>query len=335
MTESIVPENTKKIVLGHPLSGALYAYFDKEINDGRFIKSSKTHSYYKTLYGKHYETYIDLALTLSLIYDIVIVPAADTAFPDSSKYQQNNGEYYNPEFGLYFTWRDDANYRHIIDEKKQRALEDKQVSALLWNIPKHAHGQIVSEVFFELSMANKFNATLFTLGKRQALAKRIVEIESEKRLEFSQANQLKIVSSYLDITGLLFQPMNIQSFYYLKTEKDLREYSSAFLKVVEDFNSENAIDIKRELLLLIKEAISKEKLNSKVSGIFEGSSTIMNYIGLIPIAGTVAGVIGIGTDLAAKGIDKINDKHKWYEFASQIEKTKSMERINMALKNIV
>jgi hypothetical protein len=333
MTDNIIPNDKTKIVLGHPLSGALYAYFDKELNDGRNIEISKAHSYYKTLYGKYFETYIDIALTLSLIYDTVILPAADNSFPDYFKYLRN-GEYYNPEFGLYFTWSDDANYRHIVDDKIKGAIADKEVSALLWNIPKHVHEQIIGEVYFELSMANKFNATLFTLGRRQALAKRIAEIENEKTPDLSQTSRIKVVSNYLEITGLLFQPMEIQSFYYLKTEKDLREYSTSFLNVVENFTPENQTNIKRELLLLIKEAISKDKLHSKISGVFEGSSTLMDYVGIIPYAGTVAGLVGIGTDWAARGVDKLNKKHKWYELAPQIEKMKSKQRINAALKDI-
>jgi len=333
MSDISIPNDLTKIVLGHPLSGALYAYFDKELNEGRHIESSKTQSYYKTLYGKHFETYIDIALTLSLIYDTVILPAADNAFPDYEKYE-SNGEYYNPEFGLYFTWRDEANYRYTINEKIQRAIADLEVSALLWNIPKHVHEQIIGEVFFELSMANKFDATLYTLGRRQAIAKRIAQIENDKSTEFSEISKIKVVSSYLEITGLLFQPMDIQSFYYLKTEKDLREYSNSFLKVMEDFLADNPSEVKRELLLLIKEAISKDKLNSKISGVFEGSLTIMNYVGLIPVAGTIAGLVGIGSDLASRGVEKLNKKHKWYEFASQIEKMKSLERINAALKDI-
>ena len=31
------------------------------------------HSYYKTLYGKHFNYYVDISLTLSLIYDTVIL----------------------------------------------------------------------------------------------------------------------------------------------------------------------------------------------------------------------------------------------------------------------
>ncbi len=329
----MIPNDSKKIVLGHPLSGALYAYFDKELNEGHHVESSKYHSYYKTLYGKHFESFIDIALSLSLIYDTIILPAADNPVPDYSKYQ-TNGEYYNPEFGLYFTWLDEANYSHIVTDKVRHLLADKEISSMLWKIPKHVHEQIIREVLFELSMAKRFNATLFTLGKRQALAKRISQIENSEEPKLSEKNKIRVISSYLDITGLLFQPMDIQSFYYLKTENDLREYSKSFLNVIENYSPENPSDIKRDLLLLIKEAISKDNLNSKISGVFEGSSTLMNYIGLIPVAGTVAGLVGIGTDLAARGVDKFNEKNKWYEFASQIEKFKSLEKINKALKDI-
>lgn len=329
----LIPKNTKKIVLGHPLSGALYAYFDKELNQGRHIEASKYHAYYKTLYGKHFESFIEIALALSLIYETVILPAADNPVPGYNKYE-TNGEYYNPEFGLYFTWRDEANYRHVIDEKINQAIADKEIGAMLWSIPKHVHQQIVGEVYFELSMANKFDATLFTLGRRQAIARRIPQIENEKEPKLSKVTPIKTVSSYLDITGLLFQPLDVQSFYYLKTERDLREYSTSFLRIIEEFSPDNSRDIKRELLLLIKDAIDRDKLNSKISGIFEGGSTLMDYVGLIPVAGTVAGIASIGTDWAAKGINKLNQKNKWYEFAGQIVKTKSMSKINSALKDI-
>jgi hypothetical protein len=327
----LISSNSTKIVLGHPLSGALYAYFDKELNGGHHIEASKHHRYYKTLYGKHYETYIDIALTLCLIYENVILIAADNPVPDYNKYE-TDGEYYNPDFGLYFTWRDEANF--IIEDEVQHALEDKEIQSLLWNIPKLVHGQIIKEVYFELSMASKFDAALFTLGKRQALAKRIVQIDEKENPEFHPLHEIKLVSSYLDITGLLFQPLEIQAFYYLKTEKDLRDYSNAFLKVLESFSPDNPKEIKRELLLLIREAISKDKLNSRAAGIFEVGSNLMNYIGLIPIVGTAAGLVGIGADWTSKGLDKLSDKHKWYELAPQIQKTKSMHKIQTALANL-
>ncbi len=334
MNLSTIPNDSNKIVLGDPLSGALLAYFDKELNDGKHIEKSKTLIYYKTIYGNHFETYIDVSLTLLLIYDIVILAPVENSFPDRIKHEYN-GEYYNSELGICIPRILYSNSDLLQSVKKiKRALSDKEVLALLWNLPKQAHYQIISQVILELTMAKNYNAPLFTLGKRQALAKRIAEIEYERTPELSQTNRINVISSYLDITGLLFKPMDLQSFYYLKTEKDLREYSTSFLKVVEDFKPENPKDIKRELLLLIKEAISKDKLHSKISGVFEGSSTIMNYVGLIPVAGTVAGLVGIGTDWAARGVDKLNEKHKWYELASQIEKIKSMDRINAALKNI-
>lgn len=322
---------SSKIVLGHPLSGAIYAYFDKELNEGYSTKSAN--SYYKTLYGKHFESYIDIALTLALIYDNVILSAADNAIPDSQKYQ-SGGEYYNPDFGLYLAWGSEVIHYDFLEEKIKNILQDSQIKNLLNGIPIPAHWQIIREVYLDLEMANKFNAPLFTLGRRQALAQRVSEIEQFGETEMSGKTQIKIISNYLDITGLLFQPVDIQSFYYLKSEKDLRDYSKSFLDLINNYQHDESIDLRKQLLLAIKEAMSKDSLNSKTSGIFNVSSTVMNYVGLIPVAGTVAGLVGIGAELAATGLDKVNEKNKWYEFASQIEKTKSMERIHSALKDI-
>jgi hypothetical protein len=333
MSDTIIPTDTTKIVLGHPFSGALYAYFDKELNKGKNIERSNHHDYYKTLYGENFETFIDVALTLSLIYDTIILAASDSDVPDYDKYQIN-GEYYNPEFGLYFTWRDEANYVHIITEKIKIALADKEISLLLSNTPTQIQEQIIANAYFELSMANKFNATLFTCGIRQAIAARLAHIEYNEGLKLSETNQLSVVSSYLDITGLVFKPLDIQSFCYLKAEKDLKDYSNSFLKVVENFSTDSPTGIKEELLLLIKESISKDRLNSKISGIFKGGSTLMDYVGLFPVVGTAAGVVGIGSDWAARGVDRLNKKHKWYEFAPQIERIKSMGRIQALLKDL-
>lgn len=323
--------DSSKIVLGHPLSGAIYAYFDKELNEGNAIKSKN--SYYKTLYGKHFESYIDIALTLALIYDNVILSAADNIVPDSQKYQ-SDGEYYNTDFGLYLAWGNEVIHYDFLTEKVREILEDLQIKNLLNGIPVVAHWQIIREIYLDLEMANKFNAPLFTLGRRQALAQRIIEIERFGETEMSGTKQTRIISNYLDITGLLFQPVDIKSFYYLKSEKDLRDYSKSFLNLINNYQYDNSIDLRNQLLLAIKEAISKDSLNSKTSGVFNVSSTVMNYISLVPLAGTAAGLIGIGAELAATGIDRLNEKNKWYEFASQIEKTKSMEKIHNALKDI-
>ena len=84
-TDVFQPSSTN-IVLGHPFSGALYAYFDKELTHGTHAAASKHLSYYKTLYGRHYKDNMDVAITLSLIYDNVILVAADNALPDHGKY---------------------------------------------------------------------------------------------------------------------------------------------------------------------------------------------------------------------------------------------------------
>lgn len=320
-----------KIVLGHPFSGALYAYFDKVLNDGRHIEASSYHGYYKTLYGNHFEYNIDIALALSLVFDNIILTQADNPIPDSQKYLADN-EYYNPDFGLYTCSADEIIHYDFLNEKVFQLLQDTTIKAILSPIPKSAYAHIIREAYLDVELANKFSAPLFTQGTRQALVQRISEIEKFKNTEMVTENQVKMIKNYIEISSLLFQPMNIDSFYYLKSDKNLKEYSSSFQKILNKYNPEHP-DIKKDLLLNIKEAMAKDSLNGKISGIFQGSSSVLNYAGFIPIpqVSLAAGIAGIGGDLAARGIDRLNEKNKWFEFAPQIQKSRSMENIKRKL----
>ncbi|MBP0904833.1 hypothetical protein ACFSKN_13265 [Mariniflexile gromovii] len=326
-------ENSRKIVLGHPFSGALYAYFDKELNNGNYLEASKYHGYYKTLYRKQYESFIEISIAFSLLFDDIIIPAADNPVPDYQKYQ-TNGDYYNPDFGLFFTWRDDANYAHIVSEKIDFALNDLIIKQKLMKIPKPAHNQILHEVYYEISMAKRFDCPILTSGLRQELAKRISILESDNNPEFADLKKVTFVDYYLDITGLLFQPMNIDSFCYLKSENDLRKYADGFVNILETFEMKDNNSVKIELLKLIQEAINKDKLNSKISGAFSTSSSVLSYAGLIPVVGTVAGISSIVSDITSKGIDKLNVKNRWFELSSQIERIKSREKLKKALNKM-
>lgn len=325
--------SSSKIVLGHPISGALYAYFDKILNDSNHIKSTEWHSYYKTLYGKHFDYYMDIALTLSLMYETVIMSEADNAIPDRLKYSSDN-EYYNPDFGLYLCSASEIIHYDFLEEKINTILEDTTIKSLLSSIPKHAHSLIIRQVYLDLELANKFNAQLFTFGIRQSLAHRVSEIEKFQNTDFSENHTVKVVSNYLEVTSLLFQPVDIDTFYYLKADKDLKKYASSFQNQLNHFEISD-LDIKTQLIENMMEAIDNDKLNSKISGMFRGASNVLNYVGLVPQTGLVAGVSGIGASLASAGIDAFNTKNnKWYEFAPQIQKTLGLKRINDQLNQL-
>jgi len=67
-----------KIVLSYPFSGSLYAFFTKEVGKQN-VSGMLSHPYYKNLFGRNYEKLYELTLTLSVLYDeIIILPAGCT-----------------------------------------------------------------------------------------------------------------------------------------------------------------------------------------------------------------------------------------------------------------
>lgn len=325
-------KNSNKIVLGQPLSGALFAYFDKEINDGNHTKAAAYHSYYKTLYGKNFQKNMDLAITLSLVVDDIIIAPADNPYPETNKYSVD-GRYYNPNFGLYFNWEES----HEIMMKSMSAMQptvlnDSKIIEILRGVPKQAHEQIIKETFVEINLARKYDSPLFTMGRRQAIAKRIQELERTPELVSDSGNSPKFVKSYLDIFGLLFDPLSLDDFYYLKAEKDLKIYAKSFYKIMMESNLSDSE--KPNLIELLQSAMNSDKLNKKLVGGFSVSSDVMDYAGLIPILGNATNAIGIGSSLAAKGVELFNRKNSWFELAPQVQRVKSLKKLEDALKSM-
>ena len=90
-----------KILLSHPFSGAMYAFFESYIQ-GRDVTDVK-HPYYKVLYGKKHVYYRDIAMTLSLMFDRVYLSPADATLPDKESHSED-GSYFHKDTGIGTDW---------------------------------------------------------------------------------------------------------------------------------------------------------------------------------------------------------------------------------------
>lgn len=76
-----------KVLISHPFSGALYAFFTEHLAEYRTRPPGprEPHPYYRTLFGDRFPEYQEVALTLALLFDeIVIVPADSHLPPDDT-----------------------------------------------------------------------------------------------------------------------------------------------------------------------------------------------------------------------------------------------------------
>jgi len=87
-----------KALISHPFSGALYAFFAVH-NENRFRdpEPKDPHPYYRTLYGDAFPRYQEMALTLLLLFDEIVMVPADAYLPKG--YWRPDKTYHNPHLG--------------------------------------------------------------------------------------------------------------------------------------------------------------------------------------------------------------------------------------------
>src|SRR5580693_846833 len=75
-------KSSMKIILSHPYSGAVHWWFGQLQRVGGDQALKRPYSgYYRTLYGSDIDNFIDIALACLVIFDEIVIPAADAAFP--------------------------------------------------------------------------------------------------------------------------------------------------------------------------------------------------------------------------------------------------------------
>ena len=314
-----------EIILSYPYSGALYAFLSDELGS-HYTKSEN--SYYKTLFGKHYQQVTELTLTLSILYDNIIMPRVDIPLPDYRKYEYD-GYYFNSDLGIKCysscTEHSLSDYSQI-REKIDRDMNDPQIMELLKKVPKINRFQIIREAHEEISLALLCNCRVMCSIGRNKLIQRLVEIDYQhESVNTSNTITINAIRNYKGITGLTFNPISLDDFNYIKSDKEVRNYSHQFTNIVHSFNS--TTDPEKELLEAMANAMNISQIAKKTSGIFANTSSVLSISGLIPIVGSVTSAIGIGTDVTARTFDTIGTKNEWYQLTPKIIEKRNEKRI--------
>jgi hypothetical protein len=314
---------TDKIILSHPFSGSLYAFFADELGAHHYTISD--HPYYLTLYGKHYQDLTDLSLTLALLYKEIIIAPADNPLPDYDRWRTERG-YENEELGIYSSWDYLRNEKGEIDYQVNRDESDSIINKILRKIPKHSWWQILSDARYELLLARLYRCPVLCYGGRRALIQRLAEIDAENGdINLIAETSVQAINYYLEISGLIFHPRNIESLYILKKDKDLRSYADSFVSVMHGFKNEP--NVKQQLLELAQESMGKTSISSKVVGFFNAFANVLSLFGLIPVLGTATSIAGIASTSVSYGAKQFQEKHEWYQLTPQIKKTLDLAQL--------
>lgn len=312
-----------KVVISHPFSGALYAFFATHQSDRLSPPPAPRHPhpYYRTLYGDAFPRYQEMALTLALLFDELVIVPAD-AFLPGRQYWQPDHTYNNPEIGLCTEW--DFELRRQLDEEVAQDLQDDEVRRVLARVPPLARQQILRDSRYEIHLAQKYECPIVCVGGRRRIIERIIESRSATSQTYD-APALRMAEEYLKLMGPIFEPKDVDTLIDLKKDSELRKYAAAFAAAMKRFG--DSVDVRIDLMKALREAMASARLAKNLCGVFEGTSTALSVVGLIPILGTAASWVGLGTEGAAKAAESRQRSQSWYEFAGQVRRVASIKRL--------
>ena len=317
----------ERVILSHPFSGSLYAFFSDELGAGHTQSES---SYYRTLFGKDYRKLTDLALTLTVIYKTLVIPPVDIPLPDYEKWQTDYG-YENKDLGILYHHPRERGWYGEIDSLIETDMNDAVVQRILHNVPKHSWFQILRDARYEIKLAYVFECPVLCSQGRRALIQRLLESDYESgRIDIVNSSVVAAVEEYVDIAGLVFNPRNIQGLYDLKTDNDLRQYANSFASTIHEFHNEP--NVRRRLLELMRDSIGKSAIARSTVGFLDASSTILGFVGLLPVLGTISTIGGIATSGTSYGAKKYQQKHEWYQLAPRILETLTLKQIEKRIE---
>ena len=323
-------DSLPNVILGHPYSGALYAYFSDELGgEWSHTRIARTNGYYRTLYGNNYRTYSELALTFLLLYDHVWITPADNHMPRSRVDPGNRS--YIAELGLHADF-DDYNRVPYLEQQRHidRYFQDPRVRYLLLKVlrvPAQSVKLVLDSAVYEAWLSARTRVPLLCSRGRRALIERLVTIDRPS-LHPVLANQKKVtfVQSYRELTGMALLPKSLDALMDAKSDQAVRAYGSEFLRIaLREESSFSDVDAFR-MAALVQEAIETESVANLFAGSLKWAARFFRLTTQTPLS--------VLASMGALAADKIGHRAGWYEFAGSVNRAIDKANLMQRLREI-
>lgn len=316
-----------RAILSHPYAGALYWWFS--LTSGRFdgfIEKSQAdknpgNSYYRTLYGD-VDANIDIALACLVIFDEIILPAADTVIAGANL---AHGAFSEPAFGISGHWDFTNQASELVRKGEAELVEDVTISQILRRVPRLQRGLIVMTAVTDLLLMQEFNAPVVCKPGRAAIIRRLVDLgvvpmRTEFRENLIAGSSIdKAARQYVQLTGLTFGGDDAGRLSALKWSDSVRKYASEFQRVLTTLPEGDDA-----LWIAIAEARRSGESSSEISGYFSATSRAFSLVSLVPGVGLIAGPVAVLSDWAGVGAERRSQNARWYELDVAISQRRSM-----------
>ncbi len=329
----------KKVILGYPYANSLYWLTGRENPNSWYYKEKRYpggHSYYERLYGNHSQENINNAISLSLLFDDVILIAADAYFPNlkstDGKFRVDQGL----GIKIYSDWDKMQEFR-IREEEVDIFLKDKDIAGLIGKNDKYTIYAIINEIILQNYLANEYNAVILGGEKHLFLSKKVLNILNKKPKvddkDLSLKNYLEGVNDIFQLQGINYKINEYDDFAYLKENKAIIKYANSFKDRLDEILRGEKYN-EKELIESILEVFETNETKSYIAKGLGITATVAGILSLValysnPITatiGTVAGVSGVGTDISSRIVDKLK-KDNWLKLVPEINNTLTHKRL--------
>ncbi|MDB6010979.1 MAG: hypothetical protein JWL65_3229, partial [Gammaproteobacteria bacterium] len=267
---------------------------------------------------------------------IVLAPA-DAQLPDHDKYQTGRS-YRHPDLRLSVSYEnEDYNEWSDLNREIAKAVAgNPDVQAVLAGLPHLEHEEqrkhhFLCRLILQNRLAKSTGATLIgnaAFHRISALAApTIVSVTgSEHKPAEAEPQNLGISERLLDVVGLNFSPDNLEVFAAIRESKDITTYATAFREALVSAAASPS-ELETKFLQLMRDAMESEDVARRVSGGLSTAGSVLEVAGLVPVIGTVAGALGIGTDAGKRVADKRAEGKSWYLLGTKMQEVGIRDRL--------
>jgi hypothetical protein len=299
------------IIPAYPYEGAFYWF----LSGGRAY--SQEHPYYRVLYGPSPNALSMRAAAIASLYPNILLGAADAHLPDLRSYLSGR-RYHHPHLGITLDY-DDNEWATDTQEIARRAAADPATKQLLGENALFADNAKLQHHFLcrtalQIRLAARSSGTLvgddFFKRAYSVVAPWVPELVRDANLVANEPSKLSLREETVSLIGLDFAPSDLDAFAAIRSSKEIAKYTSSFREALA--HAQNTGDLEGTLIEIMAHAMDTEEVAQRASSAFETAGSVMNVLGFIPVIGTLASAIGVGTDAAGRIAGARSESADWF-----------------------
>ena len=291
-----------------------------------------SHGYYRTLYGD-VDKNLDIALACSVIFEQIVLPAADAPYPQFERTEDET--LHLGALEMETDWGVVREAMRLVEPIEGDLLHDEVIRTVLAEESPPMRNEWPSYATTDVLLAQIHLAPVICAPGRRKLVMRLLELEiAPLAADLSKAiaaagGLVEELETWTGLVSLRFTSNTIQRLADVKWNGLIRDYSQNFQQAL---LAASATSVDRLFQDIAAGVARSAELATQVAGAFSATSRTMGPLGLLPGIGIAPGLVGMGADAAAMRYEQRAGKFRWYELGAEIQRYESLRALEAELR---